>query len=134
MLNQELPEGEGPDSINVLEALLGEPGEALRENLVLAPWRDTHLGIRSGDWMYIPAQGGGGFTAREPGSHLCGGTAATVFTGRQNSDIENGEMKNDAPPAQLYNLKDDPFQRINLHDEKPEKLEELTKLLAKETA
>ncbi len=131
---QDLPEGAGPDSIDVQEALCGEPQAPLRENLVLAPFSSTHLGIRSGDWMYIPAQGGGGFAAEKLGEHAFGGPAATMFTGRPNSDIENGKLKEHAPPAQLYNLKNDPYQTTNLHDRLPEKVEELQMLLAEETA
>lgn len=134
LLGQELPENAGPDSIDVLEALFSEPKESLRENLILAPRTRTHLGIRSGDWMYIPEQGGGGFTAENLGDHAFGGPAATAFTGRPNSDIEAGKLKNAAPPAQLYNLKDDPYQTTNLHDQLPETVQELQHLLTKETA
>ena len=114
--------------------MFGEPREPLRENLVLAPSSKTHLGIRSGDWMYIPEQGGGGFKAEQLGDHAFGGPAATAFTGRPNSDIEAGNLKNDAPPDQLYNLKDDPYQTTNLHDQLPAKVQELQSLLATETA
>lgn len=37
-----------------------------------------------------------------------------LFTKRTNSDIENGSIKPDAPPQQLYNLKEDPRQTTNV--------------------
>ena len=43
------------------------------------------------------------------------GTAGACSEARQvNSDIENGKIKSDAPQAQLYNLKDDPNQKVNV--------------------
>ena len=134
LLGEELPDGAGPDSINVLQALCSEPQSPLRDTLVLAPLNPEHLGIRHGDWMYIPAQGGGGFRKETPGANGFGGPAATLFTGQINSDIEHGRLKADAPPAQLYNLKQDPYQTTNLHNQMPEKAEELQHLLAQEVS
>lgn len=134
LLGQDLPENAGRDSINVLETLLDDPEKPVREDLVLAPVHRTHLGIRSGDWMYIPAQGGGGFSAENLGDHAFGGPAATAFTGRVNSDIEDGKLRDDAPPAQLYNLKDDPQQTTNLYGQLPAKVLELQTLLEQKIA
>lgn len=133
LLGCPLVDGEGPDSIDVLEALTGDPERSPRGDVVLAPWSKDHLAIRSGDWVYIPAQGGGGFTAPNVGDHGLGGAAATLFTERPNSDIEDGSYRDDAPPTQLYNLRDDPHQTTNVHDRFPEKVEEMRGLLESQT-
>lgn len=117
------------DSVNVLPALIGNPAKQLRDEIVLAAFKPSHLGIRKGKWMYIGAQGGGGFSARTPGAHAFGGPAACLFTGRENSDIENGRIKEDAPPAQLYDLENDLSQTKNLYREYPEVVKEMKALL-----
>ncbi len=52
-----------------------------------------------------------------------------TFAGEMNSDIENGKIKEDAPPAQLYQLEKDPSQTTNFYNEFPEKVKEMGKLL-----
>jgi arylsulfatase A len=81
--------------------------------------------------MYISSQGEGGFGGTEIGEHALGGAAAHKLTGQVNSDIENGKVKPDAPPAQLYDLESDPTQKVNVFNEFPEIAEELKALLAK---
>ena len=70
--------------------------------------------------MYIPAQGGGGFSNPELGTHPFGGYPALHFAGQVNSDMENGKIKPDAPKAQLYNLREDLHQTKNVIKENPE--------------
>ncbi len=125
-----LAEGQGRDSVNVLPALTGDPNEPVRDYLVLAASRFSHLSIRKGKWMYIGAQGSGGFTAAKRGAHAFGGPAAITYAGYENSDIENGKIKPDAPPAQLYDLENDLQQTQNLYREHPEVVQELAALLA----
>jgi arylsulfatase A-like enzyme len=110
----------GRDSVNVLPAWLGETGNRLRDELVVAPNRKSHLALRQGDWLYIPARGGGGFTGNQPGDHALGGPAALKFAGQVNSDVVNGRFKPDAPAEQLYNLAADPSQSANVVRENPE--------------
>ncbi|MDF7806437.1 arylsulfatase [Pontiellaceae bacterium B12219] len=117
------------DSINVLPALVGDPQMPLRETLALCPYRPTHLSIRSGKWVYIPAQASGGFT-KGPGEHAAGGPKCVSFVGSVNSDIENGKIKKDAPPAQLYDLEADVNQTTNLYNQYPEVVQEMQALLA----
>ena len=76
----------------------------LRGELVLAPFRSTHLTLRHGRWLYIGARGGGGFAATKPGDHMFGGPSALKFTAETNSDVEDGRFKPDAPNEQLYDL------------------------------
>ena len=79
--------------------------------------------------MYISNQNGGGFTGTKIGDHNLGGAAATLFTQEINSDIENGKIKPNAPPAQLYDLKTDPFEKKNVYYEHPKVVIELQTLL-----
>lgn len=118
------------DSINVLPALVGEPDSALRETLVISPNKPTHLSIRKGKWMYIPAQGSGGFKGK-PGTHGAGGPTCISFVGNENSDIVAGKIKKGAPPAQLYDLESDVNQTTNLYRQYPEVVQEMKALLAK---
>jgi len=122
-------EGQAVDSVNVLPALIGEPEEPIRDHVLLAARQPSHLSVRKGKWMYIGARGGGGFTSRQPGAHSFGGPAAITFTKRPNSDIENGKIKPNAPPAQLYDLTNDPSQTTNVYREYPEVVEEMRSLL-----
>lgn len=127
---QELDQAQQADSVNMLPALIGQPDEPIRDHLVLAPHKGTHLSLRKGKWMYIPRQGSGGFGGRNPGDHTFAGPAAASFVGSVNSDIEDGKIKSDAPPAQLYDLHADVNQHQNIHDEHPEVVKELSSLLA----
>ncbi|MHC4995241.1 MAG: sulfatase family protein [Planctomycetota bacterium] len=115
-----LGKDEAPDSFNLLPALTGKPGTAVRDHLLIAPAKRTHLALRQGDWIYIGAQDAGGFSAKNVGDHGFGGAAAHPFTGHVHSDIENGKIKPDAPETQLYNLREDLYQTVNVVREHPE--------------
>lgn len=134
---QQSPALADKNSVNVLPAFLGEQGNA-REELLLAPRRPENLSLRQGKWMYIPAKGSGGFGGSKPEHHAWGGAAGVAFVGGTNSDMENGKLKQDAPPAQLYDLEADPNQSLNVYTENPEvvakmdgRLTELKEKLAK---
>jgi hypothetical protein len=129
LTGQNVDEKQLADSINVLPALVGDPATSLRDTLVLCPNKATHLSVRKGKWVYIPAQGSGGFTGN-PGTHAAGGPACISFVGNENSDIENGTIKKDAPPAQLYDLEADVNQTQNVYSEYPEVVQEMKALLA----
>lgn len=101
-----LPEGAGPDSRNMLPAMLSEKAEKpVREYSVHhSLW--GHFAIRQGPWKMMPKRGSGGFTkAREV------------------------TPKEGEPVGQLYNLEDDPQETKNLWLEKPEVVERLAKKL-----
>jgi arylsulfatase A-like enzyme len=124
-----LKAGEGPDSYNLLPALSGDTKCTIRDHAVLAANHASHLSLRMGDWIYIPAQGGGGFQGTMFGNHGLGGPAALWFAGEQNSDVENGKIKPDAPKEQLYNMKTDLSQTRNVIAENPDVAEKMKKLL-----
>ena len=116
------------DGVNVLPALTGDPAASIRDHLILAPRFGKNLAVRKGKWMYIGAQGDGGFGSN-PNAHAAGGPGAVGFSGRKNSDIENGKIKEDAPLAQLYNLETDKAQTKNLYKEYPEIVREMEAIL-----
>jgi arylsulfatase A-like enzyme len=129
MTGAKLGTNDGIDSQNVFAAWTGAPDKTVREFVILAPNKKTHLSIRSGNWIYIPAQGGGGWTAES--GHLLGGPAALKFAGEINSDIQDGKIVPGAPPEQLYDLAADPSQRTNVIREHPAVADHLRGLLKK---
>lgn len=126
---QPLDPSETADSVNILPALTGDPETPVRDHLLLAPAKPTHLSLRKGKWMLIDAQGSGGFSGTKPGGHGFAGPAAATFSGHPNSDIVDGKLKADAPPAQLYDLEADVNQTRNLILEHPEVAEEMRAML-----
>lgn len=121
----------GPDSVNVLPALLSKPDKPVREQLVLAPNRPKNLALREGRWLYIGSQGGGGFAGSKPGDHSLGGAGALQFTGEINSDFQDGKLHPDAPEQQLYDLANDPSQTKNVVREQPAIAKYMIEQLAK---
>lgn len=131
IVGYDLQKGEGPDSFSMLPALTENPKKPIRDFLIIAPNKKENIAIRQGKWIYISAQGGGGFEEENVGDHGFGGPAAFSFTGQVNSDIKNGEIKDNAPPAQLYNLEADPQQAKNVYNEYPKVVSKLEMLLKK---
>ena len=127
---QKLDKAQQADSVNMLPSFIGEPEGPLRDHLILAPHKGTHLSIRSEKWMYIPHQGSGGFGGNKPGDHTFAGPPAVTFVGSVNSDIEDGKIRRYAPPAQLYDLQADVNQTRNVFSEHPEVVQKLSSLLA----
>ena len=122
---------EGKNSINILPALVGKPKAPLREELVLSPVaQKSHLSLRQGKWLYIPARGGGGFGGRNLGDHGFGGIAAMTYSGHKNSDIKDGVYIKGAPNAQLYDLDKDVNQTTNLYNQHPEIVKNMKERLA----
>jgi arylsulfatase A-like enzyme len=129
IVDKSLSKEECPDGVNQLPELLGQTQDPLRQLLIISPNAPSHLTVRKGDWLYISAQNEGGFQGTKVGDHLLGGAAATILTGQENSDIANGKIKTDAPPAQLYNLKDDPYETVNVYGQYPELQKEMDDIL-----
>ena len=121
---------EQQDSINILPALFGDPEEALRTEMVVTPNKPSHMAVRKGKWMYIPAKSDGGFKGSKPSHHAWGGAAVTKLVGTPNSDIKNGKLMKGAAPEQLYDLESDVNQTTNLFNKCPEVVEEMRALLA----
>ncbi|MDQ8208253.1 sulfatase-like hydrolase/transferase [Coraliomargarita sp. SDUM461003] len=114
---RELSADEQQDSINLLPALIGEPEQPLRTEMVVTPNQPSHMALRKGKWMYIPARGDGGFATN---------IAATRLAGTPNSDIKNRKIKKSAPRAQLYDLEADVNQTTNVYSQYPEVVKQMT--------
>ena len=124
MLGHPLKPQEGPDSVDVLEALTGNPEQPIREHLVQAPFHERNLAIRSGKWVYIGARGSGGFGGNT------GGPGALAWAQEINSDITpDGKYHANAPKQQLYDLEADRSQARNVIREHPEVAQEMRQLL-----
>lgn len=108
------------DSINILPALLGSSEEPVRDSLLIAPRKPKNLAVRDGRWVFIDAQGSGGFGGSKPHHHAWGGPAAVNFVGGDNSDMTNGKFTKNAANGQLYDLVNDPYQKQNLYHAHPE--------------
>jgi arylsulfatase A-like enzyme len=112
IVEAELPAGAGRDSLDILPVLTGEPEKPVRDSVVLAPHQPANLALRSGPWVYIGAQGSGGFG---------NGLGEIAFTGQVNSDVDRqGKVRPNAPREQLYHLAADPHQQRNVIREHPE--------------
>jgi len=101
-----LPAEAGPDSYNVLPAML-DPG--LKKPIRAATVHHSLSGmfaLRQGPWKLIQGRGSGGFTAPR-----------------------KIEPKPGEPQGQLYNLDDDPSEQHNLWGERPDVVARLTALL-----
>ncbi|GMV98655.1 MAG: arylsulfatase [Phycisphaerae bacterium] len=102
LTGRKLADPDAPDGVNVLPALLGESRSG-RDFVV------EHAGstaLRAGNWKYIP-----------PGQTRDG------LNPRQTTRIE--------APGLLFNLADDPGETRDLAAQEPEKLKEMTALLAR---
>jgi len=101
MIGKELPPGAGPDSYNVLPALLGQKLPDPERPLVMSSGGTGALSIRAGKWKLLVGQGDCGY--RE------------FFSKRPHPTPKPGD-----PPAQLYNLEEDLGERNNLYLKHPE--------------
>jgi len=102
ILGLELPEGSAEDSFDQSPALLGRAKKPIRDTIVHQSFHGM-FAIREGDWKLVFGRGSGGFT--DP------------------AVIEPGPGE---PPGQLYHLAEDPRERRNRFDDKPEIVQRLT--------
>ncbi len=101
IIGKELPPGAGPDSYNVLPALLGQKLPDPDRPVVMSSGGTGALSIRAGKWKLIDGQGDCGYGE---------------FVSKRPSPIPNpGD-----PPAQLYNLEEDLGETNNLYMQHPE--------------
>ena len=111
ILGAKLPETAGEDSVSLLPALLGQARGPLREAVVQHSINGS-FSIRQGRWKLELCPDSGGWSAPKPGS---------------------AEAKR-LPSIQLYDLVADIGEQHNVHDEHPEVVDRLTKLLEKYVA
>jgi len=107
LTGQKLPEAAGPDSMDVLPALLGESKQG-RDSLVE---QGPSLAIRKGNWKYIPPRG--------------------ANAGKKAGKAVMKASADDAAAGELYDLSTDLGETKNLVAENPAKAQELADLLGK---
>ena len=107
VVGQPHPLTSGEDSCSILPHLLGKHVGPIREATVHHSLSGMYA-VRQGPWKLILGRGSGGFT--------------------QPSQIE---PKQGEPAGQLYNLAEDPAETNNLHQQRPDVVEALTRLLNK---
>jgi len=108
-----LPAGAGPDSLNVLDAIVGDAGpRPVRDELVLIG--SQGYALRKGRWLFIPKHGSCGVTTESTECHWI----RLGELGFRNSDhLPDGRLKPGAPPGQLYDLTTDPQETTNVYSE-----------------
>jgi arylsulfatase A-like enzyme len=105
---QKVPQGGGPDSINVLPAILGQAGDRpVRDHLVVQANGVARLAIRQGNWKFIP-----------PGPRRPAAKAKAK----------------DQAVGELYDLSNDLSESTNVAKQHPEVAAKLAGVLAKERA
>jgi arylsulfatase A-like enzyme len=117
-----IPPRGAPDSLNILPVLLDPKAVSVRTEMTYNAISKPHVALRSGPWVYLPAQGSFGVTTNPDMAW------AMQFEelGLSNSDYTaDGLLKPEAPKVQLYNLENDPRQSTNLAASNPEKVKEL---------
>ncbi len=112
LTKQVVPADAAPDSLNLLPVLLGQTDAQLRTNIVQHGIGNV-LALRSGDWKYIPANAD---------------AATGIGRGADPRDTRFAAARVAEPL--LFNLADDPAEQRNIAAAHPEKLAELTQLLA----
>ena len=112
IVGKELPPDAGPDSYNVLPALLGKKLPDSDRPMVMVSGGMGALSIRAGKWKLIDGQGNCGYAHFRAGKPM-------------------PEPKPSDPPAQLYNLEEDLGESNNLYDQHPEVVRRLQGLLQK---
>lgn len=99
-----LPDNACLDSLNLMPALLGEPGAKGRDHLLQQDNNGTNLGLRIGDWKLVRQK--------------TRGKSQAVVSLRKRDDT--GGLQ------QLYHLSDDPAELKDLSAEHPERVKAMT--------
>jgi len=112
------------DSLNQLPVFLNPDADSVRNEMIYTGIFGQ--GLYADGWVYYPFQGSGGMTAHP--TQRWGQPFARMRT--PNSDLHpDGTLKDNAPPAQLYNIRQDPGQTTNLYREHPERVQTMDKRL-----
>ena len=102
---------EGEDSYSMLPLFRQKTIEGTYREATVHHSINGSFAIRKGDWKLIMCPGSGGWSFPRPD--------------------KDEELLKTMPPVQLYNLKNDPVEKINLQSEFPDKVDELKALLTK---
>jgi arylsulfatase A-like enzyme len=109
IVNQKLADNQGEDSYSFLPVLKQETMDQPLREATIHHSINGSFAIRQGDWKLAMCPGSGGWSYPRPGR----------------------DKMDDMPPVQLFNLKNDPGEKVNLSEQNPEKVAELQKLLTK---
>jgi arylsulfatase A-like enzyme len=109
------PDSAGEDSFDLSAVLKGEKNEKPLRPYLLQQTFAMKLSIRQGDWKYIDHKGSGGNNYEKKNEWSMGQYAIP-------------DTDPDAP-GQLYNLKTDPGETVNLYSKHPEIVTKLKTLL-----
>ncbi len=111
IVGAKLPNDAAEDSYNILPILLGESNEEIR-HFTLHQTNRLELAIRKDDWKYLDHKGSGG----------------NNYEKEELKKYTLPEMASNAP-GQLYNLKVDPGETMNLYFKFPEIVREMKGML-----
>jgi arylsulfatase A-like enzyme len=104
-----LPDDAGEDSYNILPALLGVPQDTPIREATVHHSSQGEFAIRQGKWKLI----------------LCRGSGGNRYRNGPNA------VKKDDPPGQLYNIVEDPSEKVNLYRQRPDVVASMKALLDK---
>lgn len=125
----DLPHNAGPDSFNVLPALLNDSTKKpVRAAPVILESYTGMLAVRDGDWMLILGKGSGGSTTeyyKHYGMRL--EELGRSTTGWKVKGM--GQPDPSLPKGQLYNLAKDLVEADNLYEDHPDIVNRLTNIL-----
>ena len=105
-----LPEGSAPDSYNFLPTMLGEEYTFPEREILIHNTYANRWAVRQGDWLYMDSNSGEHRVMPQFFKDLRGYT-----------DFETDGL--------LFNLKDDPGQRVNLFEQYPERVRAMHQLI-----
>lgn len=125
LVNEPVPEGGGPDSLNLLPALLGKTPKGRQ---VLVEEADV-LAIRDGKWKLVDRSQRPGEHPSPPPSPI---TNSRAIEQRKKTELLHAPWEVDHPIAQLelYDLESDPSESTNVAKAHPEIAERLRRQLA----
>jgi arylsulfatase A-like enzyme len=106
-----LPEGSAPDGYNFLPTLLGKDYNYPEREILIHNTYASRWAVRQGDWLYMDTNSGEHRIMPQFFKDLRGYT-----------DFETDGL--------LFNLRDDPGQRVNLYEQFPEKVQEMHRLIS----
>ena len=105
LLKSHRPADAAEDSFSILPILEGKTNVAVRPGVVMHS-NDGYFAIKQGPWKLVLCRGSGGWTLPED------------------------KAPADLPPMQLYNVEDDPSEKVNLYSQHPEIAARLKSVLA----
>jgi arylsulfatase A len=105
-----LPEGAAPDSYNFLPTLLGKEYDSPEREILIHNTYASRWAVRQGDWLYMDTNSG---------EHRIMPQFFKDLRGYTDFDTE----------GLLFNLRDDPGQRVNLYDQHPDKVQDMHRLI-----